>query len=231
MRDPAEQGGPLTPIERGFFVFLLTVILGLFGAEVIRDYEPRKLAALFFLLWMPPLLVLHEAGHALTALLLGWHVRLIVIGCNREVFRFRYRGVPIVIKLIPLSGFVRPVPGHLSSPRLRLALIYLAGPGIELLLLAVLVLLFGPQAFLTLSDDIGVIALQGLAVAILYSAFVNLIPIPFQSRGRLAVSDGLGFFKSFFLPDEEFAALMYSPEEAEPEDDWWQRGGEGYDRE
>src|SRR5207249_4771983 len=119
-------------------------------------------------------------------------VRLIVIGCNREVMRFRYRGVPISIRLIPLSGFVRPVPGHLRSPRLRLALIYLAGPGIELLLLGVLVLILGVNTFLTLSESVGIIALQGLAIAILYSAFVNLILIPFQSRGRLAASDGLG---------------------------------------
>ena len=231
MRDPGEQQGPLTPFERGFYVLVLTVIVGLFAAEVIRDYEPRKLAALFFIAWMIPLLVLHESGHALVALSLGWHVRKIVIGCNREVYRFRIRGIPIVINLLPLSGYVRPVPGHLRSPRLRLALIYLAGPGIELLLLAVLVLLLGAQTFLTLTDDVGIIALQGLAVAILYSAFVNLIPIPFVSRGKMAVSDGLGFFRSFTLPDEDFVSLMYSPEEEEQGDDWWQHGDEGYARE
>src|SRR5262245_26149896 len=97
IRDPGEQSGPMTPFERGFYVLILTIILGLFAADVIRDYVPAKLAILFFLLVTPPLLVLHEGGHALVAHLLGWRVRLIVIGVNRQVTWFRIGRVPVFI--------------------------------------------------------------------------------------------------------------------------------------
>jgi hypothetical protein len=228
MREPGEQSGPLTGFERGFFALLLTIILGLFVADVIRDYEPGKLAALFFIAFTPPLVVLHEAGHALMAVLLGWHVRRIVIGVNRPVGRWRIGGVPVTLKLIPLSGYVVPIPGDLKAPRLKLALIYLAGPGIELLLLGLLILYFGPQTFLSRSEDVGVLALQGLAIAILFSAFSNLVPIPHVSGGRMAVSDGLGIIRSFTRSDDDFRSMMFSQEEEDPEEEWWKRGEEGW---
>lgn len=227
MNDPGEQYGPLTPFERGFFALMLTVILGFFVAEVIRDYEPGKLAALFFLGSTPFLVVLHEVGHALMARLRGWHVKRIVIGVNRPVGRFRIAGIPVIVNLIPLSGYVIPVPGTLRSPRLKLALIYLAGPGIELLLLAILVGIFGSHLFLTKSEEVGVLALQGLAVAILFSAFSNLVPIPHLVGGRMAVSDGLGVIRSFTLCDEDFRSMMFSPEEDNPEEEWWRSGEDG----
>jgi Zn-dependent protease len=230
MRSSGEQPGPATPFERGFYALAITVILGLLAAEIINDFKPVKLAALFFVLFWPLLLVMHEAGHALMADLLGWEVRRVVIGFNKEVWRIHIRGVPILIKLIPLGGYIIPAPRNLSAPRLKLALIYLAGPGIELLLLAVLVAVLGLPLFVTPSEDYGVIALQALAVVILFGAVTNLLPVPYQDGSKTTVSDGLGFFRSFTLPDQHFVALMGSaPEEDEPrDDDWWQRGDEGW---
>src|SRR5438093_387232 len=133
MKDAHDQSGPVTPFERNFYIFVLTVFLGLLAAEIIKDYQPVKLAVLFIILFWPPLVVLHEAGHALMADLLGWEVRRIVIGLNREVWRFRVRGIPVVVKLLPLGGYVSPAPRDLSWPRPKLALTYLARPGNELL--------------------------------------------------------------------------------------------------
>src|SRR5690242_4314556 len=85
MFNPAHQKGPVTPGERNFVVLLATVILGLFVADIVRDYEPIKLTVLLFLLLWIPLLALHEAGHALMAALLGWYVGRVVIGVGRLV--------------------------------------------------------------------------------------------------------------------------------------------------
>src|SRR4051794_25586925 len=126
IRSATEQEGPLTPFERNTYVFLLTLILALFAAEIIHDYQPVKLAILFFLAAWPPLLVLHESGHALMAVLLGWRVRGMVIGFGRVVGTVHVRGVPIQFRMYPLSGFALPAPCDLRSPRLKLALIYLA---------------------------------------------------------------------------------------------------------
>src|SRR5205823_2106452 len=118
-------------------------------AETITDFKPVKLAALFFILFWPPLVALHKTGNALMADLLGWQIRLIVIGLNRDVWRFHVGGRQVVVKLLPLGGCVISAPRNLSWPRLKLVLIYLAGPGIELFLLAALVGWFGPQLFFT----------------------------------------------------------------------------------
>jgi hypothetical protein len=46
----------------------------------------------------------------------------------------------------------------------------------------------------------------------------NLVPVTFPSQSGLAVSDGLGFIRSFSLPDEAFAAMMHTPEFPDDED-------------
>jgi Zn-dependent protease len=226
INDPAEERGPLTPFERGFYVLLFTVILGLFAAEIADDFQPRKLAVPFFLLSWPVLLVIHESGHALAAGFFGWRVRLIVIGAGRLFGRMRVGGVPVEFRAIPLSGYVQPVPRDLRFPRLKMALIYLAGPGIEILLVLALGAYLGPGYFLRTSDEIPVIALQAFAVCALFGACMNLIPVPFQQGSASAVSDGLSFFRSWTMPDEEFEALMRAPpvEYDEPADDaaYWE---------
>jgi membrane-associated protease RseP (regulator of RpoE activity) len=212
MLEDHDERGPATAFERNFYVFTLTVILALFGAEIIHDFHPIKLSILFFVLFWPALLVLHEAGHALMADLLGWQVRLMVIGFGREMWRLHWFRFQVIIRTVPLSGYVIPAPRNLKWPRLKLALIYLAGPGIELMLLVLLVGLIGPEVFLSQDPErsVGVIALQSLGVTILAGVVINLIPVPFQTAGGTAVSDGLGFLRSFILPREHFVALMGS---------------------
>lgn len=202
-----DEAGPVTPFERNFYLFLLTFFLALLGAEIISDFHPVKLGVLFFVLFWPPLVALHEAGHALMAALLGWEVRHIVIGYNREVWSGPIAGIPVTVKLLPLGGHVVPVPRNLSWPRCKLALIYLAGPGIELVLLALIVALCGPTLLLTRSTDYGVIALQALAITILYGAITSLIPLPQRVGEQTVYSDGLGFVRSFTMTADEFASL------------------------
>jgi len=43
---PAHQKGPLTPGERNFVVLFATLVLGLFIAEIARNYQPVKLTIL-----------------------------------------------------------------------------------------------------------------------------------------------------------------------------------------
>ena len=54
-----------------------------------------------------------------------------VIGFGRVVGTLHIRGVPIQFRMYPLSGFALPAPRNLNAPRLKMALIYLAGPGAE----------------------------------------------------------------------------------------------------
>jgi hypothetical protein len=214
---PHEPEPPSTADRWSALIFLL-VILGLFAAEVFTNYSPIKLSALFLIGWWVPLLVLHEAGHALVAAALGWRVRQVVIGMGRVMASFRVGGVPVEIRLFPVQGFVIPAPRNLRSPHLKSALIYFAGPGAELLVLACVAMALGVDTLLTRTEHVGILAAQALAVAVLVSAFFNLVPhfaqspaASFRRTGTsddLIPNDGMGIILSFIRPTEHYAQQL-----------------------
>jgi hypothetical protein len=218
MFNPAHEKGPLTPGERNFTVFFATIVLALFVAEIARDFKPIKLTILLILVLWVPLLALHEAGHAVVAALLGWYVGRVVIGVGRLVAKFRVGTAIVEVRLLPLEGFVQPWPRNLRAPRLKSALIYFAGPGAELLLLGIVAAILGPSTLLSYSENIGIMAAQALGVAVLLSAFCNLVPHAVNMPGGLVANDGLGIIRSFSLPDSHFAALLAHRPEAETEE-------------
>jgi hypothetical protein len=227
----APDSGPLSSYERVVYGVFLALVLGLFTAEVLVNYQPVKLTALFILLFWILLLVVHEAGHAVVAALLGWHVARVVLGMGRRVGMFHVGRVPVEVRLFLMEGFVQPVPTNLRFPRLKSALIYFAGPGFELLVLAVLVLVIGPAQLLTRTEDIGMLAAQSLAVAILVSAFFNLVPHSVADEsGERIPNDGLGIILSFLQPESYFAEQVGERYDEKKDDwesydsaDWWKR--------
>jgi hypothetical protein len=197
--------------ERWGVALFALVVLGLFTAELLRDFSPLKLSVPFMLLYITPLTVLHEAGHAVASHLLGWRVCRIVIGYGRPLFRFRIRSVPVDIRVLPLGGHVLPAPRELKRPRLESALIYAAGPGAELLPAALVVALVGPGRLLERTSSLGIIAAQAFVVLVLLDLFFNLMPIPTDSENGEALTDGLGVVLSPFLPRAHFVSLMATP--------------------
>jgi len=165
MYNPNPERTPETPDERWSSAIFLLLFVGLILAGLLQDFEPVKISAVLVVLFWVPLLALHEAGHALMAAAVGWHVGQVVIGMGNEIKRFRVGGTPVEIRMFPVSGFVRHVPTNLNLPHLKCALIYFAGPGIELLLAGVLLLAVGPDRLLTRTNDYLIIAVQSLALA------------------------------------------------------------------
>lgn len=230
MYDPAPKRGPLTSQERWICVIFLVVLLGLFVAEIVHDYQPVKLSALLVVIFWVPLLALHEAGHALVAAALNWYVGEVVIGMGRQIARFRLGTATIEIRLFPVEGFVTCVPRDLHLPRLKSACISLAGPGVELLLALIVLLLVGPKRLFTISDDYLLIFWQSLALACTVQGVLNLIPHAIPRPEGPIFSDGLGIIRSFLLPPAHYAELIghtYNERERHWETydpaDWWKR--------
>ncbi|MBL8792924.1 MAG: site-2 protease family protein [Planctomycetia bacterium] len=196
---------PMTPSERNGAIFFLLLFFGAFTAEVIVDYHPAKLTGLFIAGWWIPLLALHEAGHALAAWLVRWQVLRISIGHGPLVRRFHIGSAEVDLRLIPVSGYVMSAPTRLRWPQLENSLIYAAGPGIELVLLGAIAAIVGPEQLLHRTEAIWLLAVQALAVAILFDAFTNLVPMTVSSKDGPVANDGLGIFRSFLLSTEAYA--------------------------
>ena len=185
----------MTDSETRISVVIGLVISLLLLFAVFEEYSTRKLSVVFFILFWVPMLVLHEAGHALAAKALGWRVREIVIGFGRTLWQWQVGETRIKIKLAPVEGYVLPAPSEASSVRLKSALVYAAGPGAEIALLVVLLAIFGWDTVFNDSNETALIALKTLAFVILFGAGFNLLP--FRTEG--AVSDGLGILSSPFM--------------------------------
>jgi hypothetical protein len=227
---PYDNDQQLTSGERWTVALLLLFFVGMFGAELATNFHPVKLTALFFVLWWGPLMILHEVGHALMASCLGWYVGRVSLGMGPLVRRFQISRTLVDVRLYPVEGFVQPVPMRLRKPQLESALIYFAGPGIELLLLVLLALLVGPRELYTHSDHIGVMIAQGAALVITVSTFVNLIPhyAPMSSLG-LVPNDGMGILRSFQHPDSYYADQI--GQTIDPNAEAWKGSDQGADGE
>ena len=202
--DDSFQRDPKGRSERIIYWVFTVLILGLFVAAYMDNTSPRKLSVPFFLgSWMV-LVAIHELGHALMAWLVGWGVRRIVVGFGKPVLQFQFRGVPFEIRAFPISGFVEPQQKDLVAPRFKDALIYAAGPGIEIVIAFVLASVVGFTTMFTLTDHLGILFMQSFALAALAGAILNLIPMPIQANGGWIANDGLGIIQSLRRSDADY---------------------------
>jgi len=176
--------------------------MGGFAASIFVKFQPAKLTAIFIVVSWIPLLVIHEAGHAFFARIFGAHIEKMVVGFGRPIWNGTVGGVPIEVRIWPISGFVSFLPGSRGLGRLRRATISLAGPGAELAVVAIIAVGIGPAELIQSSQDISRLFLQSLCVAALVDATVNLIPHSFRdengsvSHPVFRPNDGLSAIRS-----------------------------------
>lgn len=214
MLEPPSDHEPTGLLERAVYWLFIVGVPSLLAAEVIVDYQPAKLGVLFFILFWFLLLVVHEAGHAVVSAALGWRVGMVMIGMGRPIASFRIRQTPVVVCLLPLEGFVVPLPTSLEGVRWKSALIYFAGPAAEMLVLGLLIWLLGLGNMLTRTDQVAIIAAQSMAVVIIISVFINLMPHCASTQNGVVPNDGLGIICSFSRPMSDYAELIESQEKA-----------------
>lgn len=207
MLNDAPDRSPQSPNEWGILV-ILSVFFGLFLVlDLAREFSIQKLSVPFFLLSWVVLLILHEFGHALVARALGWRVEKVSIGTGKVRREHRILGMPVEFRTIPLSGYAVPRPVDLHLPRLKHFLIYAAGPGVELVAVALIAALVGKDRLLTPTEVPAMIAMQTFCVAALFGAVFNLIPLSHATGNGLAWSDGLGLIRCWRIPDEDYRRM------------------------
>lgn len=213
-REPQSRGEQTTVA-----VILLVFVVGMIF-EIAQNYHPAKLSALLFVVFWMPLLVLHETGHALAAAIVRWRVFKMVIGMGNTVTESKVLGIPLTVKRYPIAGYVMtsPRPGHSRhSLRWKHALVYFAGPGIELLAAAIVLFVVGPgQLFSSAGDDTALIAAQTFALTATFGAVLNLIPMTMQGEdGQMSPNDGMGIIYALFASPEYYEHWMKQIEEPE----------------
>ena len=199
---------PRTRLDRIIIWTFSVLVFGGFAVELLFPFEPVKLSAPFFLVWWCVLTMAHEWAHALAARWVGWRVEHVEIGFGKTLWRTRMAGSTVAFKAFPIIGFVSVVPANLKHPRTKNALIYAAGPGIELCLAFLVGCSLGTATLLEQNDSAIVIASQSFVLAALAGALLNLLPFS-PTPGHM--SDGYALLKSPFLPRVHFESLMLRP--------------------
>ena len=203
-----EEAAPQTRGEKTFLVIFTSLVLGLFALELLRDFGPSRMAAVFFLAAWLILTVIHEIAHAVVARVVGWRVHRLRIGFGSIVTQRVIQGIPVELRLFPIVGLVEITPGNLRSPRLKNALIYAAGPAAELAAASLLTAIVGWDNMTGDTTSYAIAAAQAFAVAALFGAGLNLLPF---SPNPGTVTDGMGILMSPFLPQLHFEQLMLKP--------------------
>jgi len=204
---------PTTKGEKIFLIVLSLIFIFMMSMEIITAYEPKKLSALLFMLFWIPLLFIHEFGHAMMAKILGWHVSRIVIGVGKIFMHTRLFNAPMEIRMIPLEGFVQIAPKNLQFARFKHALIYFAGPGIELLVFVLIMqYLGGFEQFFMINNEYQRIALQSFAFAALVGAILNLIPMGILTQDGSTPNDGMGILLCLFATEMDYKTWIKESE-------------------
>lgn len=208
-----DDARPLTKTEL-IITAVISLIMGvLFLVLIFKDFQPAKLSMLFFILFWVILLFVHELGHAVMAYILGWKVEKIVFGFGRIVSSFNFKKVQIEIRMFPIEGFTRLKPRNLKKVQIKDALIYFAGPGIEILAALILFLMLGSHTILTRSEDYLIIFYQTFIVTSLLGAVINLIPQSIFTQDGEIPNDGLGILAALSATPGDYEKAYMTEEE------------------
>lgn len=172
-------------IHLGFLVLLVTFVALVTTVNI--GWLLLNFILLIVMAWMT--ILPHEAGHALAARLMGFAVDRIVVGFGRKLTTVTLFGVPIEIHMYPTSGATHIAIRDVPYARWKWALIVLAGPLANLLLLW-LAVSAGSALWLSESIEHGPAPVSAFIAANLLILIGNLWPSYVASDTGKTPTDG-----------------------------------------
>lgn len=200
---------PDCTLRRQTQAFLINIAMLVGAGLLIFSIDPYSRAALVVLqvslvvLFVLPLILMHELAHAGAAKLTGLRVFGIMVGIGRTVWSGELFGMQWTFNWLPIGGvtFVgaRPVP----DIRSKLFLVYLAGPASHLLLAYPAHLMAGMFPAFSFAHR----SLDALVLANLLMAALNLFPRKLSLMTGVQGTDGWHLLRVPFLKQTELTRL------------------------
>jgi hypothetical protein len=167
------------------FLVLVMVVAG-----ALNLFPSRSLHPVWYLLFLPAIVVIHEAGHAVASLLLGHRLYEVRIGAG-PALRLNVGRTRILIGAIPVSGHVASGSTNALGFRWRQLVIIAAGPATNALMFGVGVLFLPSNLF------------REFAIVNAFVLINNLLPFSQRTPLGPQANDGLALVRTFFDPGAE----------------------------
>jgi tetratricopeptide (TPR) repeat protein len=151
------------------------------------------------LLFLIPLIIIHEMTHAGVAKLVGLRVFGIMIGVGKTIWSGRLLGTDWTINALPIGGITLVGTRPVALIRPKLFLIYLAGPASHVIMAAGFFLW---QQTLAISA-FGYQVLMSLVLANIVLAVTNLVPFKISLTTGMQGTDGWHLLRVPFLNQGE----------------------------
>lgn len=200
--------------KHGYYRWLETyLVIGVIGVGLALGQNALGwffLNLIFFYLLMILAALPHELGHAFAAQAVGFRAFYVIIGFGQTIFERPFCGFNFQLRAIPLGGFAVSAAKNTDHYRLKRCVMIFAGPGANLLVAGLLVLLL-PNPALNFDFTSGIRFANLFLIANLFCFAWSLWPHMIQTALGEIPNDGLLMWKTLFLTKEdvEKAPLAY----------------------
>jgi hypothetical protein len=158
---------------------------------------------IFIIVWLYFSIFFHEMGHFFVAKIFDFNPYLVVVGNGKTVTKINFFNSLIEFRQLPSGGITYISNLNLDRIKLKLALMYLAGPLVNCFF-CLLFSLIHTQYILNYSDTIFV-SVTGILIYIEFLTFVsNLIPLEVHQYRRNLSNDGKNIIDALTKSNQQF---------------------------